>query len=51
MNEPGPLSETEGQQAIAKTTGLWECIHREPGMATRETLKADLAHWTTTDVA
>lgn len=36
--------ELQGDQAIAKTTGLWECIHREPGVATSETLKADLAH-------
>jgi hypothetical protein len=34
----------EGDRATAKTTGLWECIHAEPGMARSEPLKADLAH-------
>lgn len=38
------VCELQGDEAIAKTTGLWECIHREPGGATSETLKADLAH-------
>jgi hypothetical protein len=36
--------EHQGDRAIAKTTGLWECMHREPGMARSEPLKADLAH-------
>lgn len=34
----------EGDCAVAQTTGLWECIHCEPGMARSEPLKADLAH-------
>ena len=36
--------ELQGDRAIAKTTGLWKCIHCEPGMARSEPLKADLAH-------
>jgi hypothetical protein len=36
--------ELQGDRAIAKTTGLWECTHSEPGMAQSEQLKADLAH-------
>jgi hypothetical protein len=36
--------ELQGDRAVAKTTGLWECIHCEPGMARSEPLKADLAH-------
>jgi hypothetical protein len=36
--------ELEGERAVAQTTGLWECIHCEPGMAHSEPLKADLAH-------
>ena len=35
--------ELKCDQVIAKTTGLWECIHREPSAAS-EALKADLAH-------
>jgi hypothetical protein len=34
----------EDDRAVAQTTGLWECIHCEPGMARSEPLKADLAH-------
>ena len=36
--------ELQGDRAVAKTTGLWECIHCEPGMARSEPLKADLGH-------
>ena len=34
----------QGDRAIAKTTGLWECTHLEPGMVHSEQLKADLGH-------
>ena len=37
-------AEIDGDRAIAQTTGLWECIHCEPGMARSEPLKADLGH-------
>jgi hypothetical protein len=36
--------ELDSESAVARTTGLWECIHCEPGMAWSEPLKADLAH-------
>jgi hypothetical protein len=36
--------ELDGERAVANTTGLWKCIHCEPGMARSEPLKADLAH-------
>jgi hypothetical protein len=38
------VCESQGDRAIAKTTGLWECIHREPGTSISEPLKADLGH-------
>jgi hypothetical protein len=37
-------SELQGDQAIATTTGLWECTHREAGTVAGEALKADVAH-------
>jgi hypothetical protein len=36
--------QVDGDRAVARTTGIWECIHCEPGMAHSEPLKADLAH-------
>jgi hypothetical protein len=36
--------ELQGERSVAHTTGLWECIHCEPGMARSESLKADLRH-------
>jgi hypothetical protein len=36
--------EFHDDRAIAKTRGLWECMHSEPGMPRPEPLKADLAH-------
>jgi hypothetical protein len=36
--------ELQENRAVAQTTGLWECIHCEPGMARSEPLKAELGH-------
>jgi hypothetical protein len=36
--------ELHGDRAVAHTTGTWQCIHCEPGMAHSEPLKAGLRH-------